>query len=198
MIDLLLLAVFSWCTVWVSARGVDKALLYCGGVTASGYLATEMSGWFLRTFTPPSSPVLRWLSGQVAAQPPNETAVAALLPAEPAGGFGSISHQWMAWALLHSMLLVGLTVAVFALFLLMASLSAALWDHPSSGRQARRTVLSTTLAVGCGAYATVLVGLTIVDVSWLHALSALPGLLQQSMGVAGISHLMQWMRTVRL
>ncbi len=195
MLDLLFVIEWMWCSLSISTRGLQLAVLCSGGFIASSYAAVHLSGWMTRTFTPPTSYAFLWLSAHISTQPDVISALAGFAPATTAATGGLPLHQALALHILRTLFYLVITIAVFGLFIMMWHFTNALWDREAAERQ-RRSVLTVVLSIGCGAYLTALTGILVANVAWIREVSFLAQATAHSFGMAGVQTVVHLLHVV--
>lgn len=167
MVDLLFIAEFSWCIIWLFTKRIYDGLLYAGGIVAAGYVAWMASGWVSKWFLGPTSHAFLWLQGHVQTDAKAVSALGWMIPAEPVST-GMQSSRWIALHVAHIFTFSLITVAVFLVFHIIAYLRRALWDwpHPREGIRAR--VAAGIVAFVASGYFVVLSAMLLSDLAWLR------------------------------
>jgi hypothetical protein len=185
VIDVLLIAEITWCTLLLKHKGVHATLLYAGGILTSGYVAFQLSAWLSDKFLPPVSPAFHWIESHISSDAQSVSTLSAFLPSIPASG-GFQHSQWIAMHLVRTFFFLTITVAVFALFVVIDYLSDALWDRPLFVQRIHHTVLLTSLALGCGIYVAWLTVILFTNLAWLQNFSVITSELTHSIGIRAV------------
>lgn len=167
MIDLFLFIEIVWCTILLGLRPVEKAILYAGGVLASGYVSSQITPWMERTFVAPSNAAFLWLQEHINGDVESVVGQASYMPPEPAS-VGMTNHpQWIAYHIVSVLLYIFITGAIFAAFLAVCSLRDALLVRVQHGNSLRP--VSIGLGAVCGLYVAFLTAVAIANLSWIGA-----------------------------
>lgn len=189
MLDLLLFAEIAWCTVLISAQGPRRALLYSGGVLTSGFAASQLSGWLARVLLPVASQSFLWLQSQISLDTQNAAVLSGFIPAEPVLS-GLPNSSWITEHIVKTMFYIGITVAVFLLFIVVDYLYNALYDRPQSPRRRGERVLTPLLAMGTGVYLALLTGVLLGNLAWLQQFTPLTHSAAHSLSMHWIQRLL--------
>ncbi len=196
MIDLLFFVEIAWCTVWLGTRPLWRALLYTVGIVTAAVTGLFTSSWLTSILAPPASAVFRWLTGQV--EDPAEAVgyLHAFLPPQAAAAVSTANmHQWIAYSILRTMILLLITMAIFWLFVLVVWLVEALWDVKINQRASMTfTVPAVAAGIITGIFVSALTGYGIIHAAWLRTLSDLSLAGRHSFGIYAIELATQWLR----
>lgn len=199
MIDMLFAVEIAWCTVWLGTRTRWRAFLYTVGAVTACVIGLAASTWLTGVLAPPASPVFMWVSGQVQNSAEAVGYLHAFLPPETAAAVSVANvHQWVAYSVLHTAILLLISFAVFWLFVLVVWLVDALWDlqrNPKNGSSFR--LVSTAAGLLTGLLVSALTAYGIAHAAWLKALSDLSGAGVHSYGIYAVRVGVEWMRIHR-
>jgi len=190
MLDVLFLAELAWCSIFIAVQGIERALLYSGGIVASGYAASQLSGWLARIFLPQTSETFLWLQAHVTLAAQGVSVLSWFIPAEPVLS-GTTQTAWVTLHIVKTLFFIGITGAIFLLFMVVSYLSTALYDRPQPAKRQGEAVLWTPLlAVTTGLYATVLTGVLVGNLAWFQNLTGLALPVAHSFAMEWIGRLM--------
>lgn len=190
MLDMLFLVEWTWCAVLISARGVQLAVLCSGGLIASAYVASQLSGWMTRSFTPQGSVAFLWLQGHVSSAPGVISALSGFAPVTTVTTGGIHLHQAVALHILHTMFYIAITTAVFLLFVMVWHFSRAVWDRTTNAAP-RRDVASVLLSTMCGGILIAFTGIFIGNIAWLREVPLLAHAVEHSIGMSYIAQVVR-------
>lgn len=194
MIDLLFVVEIAWCTVWLGTRTRWRALLYTAGAVTACAIGLFTSTWLTGVLAPPASPVFLWVSGQVQNSAQAVGYLHAFLPPEAAVAVNVANqHQWVAYSILRTAILLLIAFAIFWVFMLVVWLIDALWDVQKADETSFR-VESTVAGLFTGVLISTLTGYGLVHAAWLKALSDLSGAGLHSYGILAIKTAVEWVR----
>jgi hypothetical protein len=179
LLDLIFLAEAIWCVVWFRSKEMRRVVLYAGGIVSSGYVATQLSDWFAKTFVAPTSAVFHWIETQISMDSATVTTLSRFVPPEPTWA-GLSETQWIALNVVKGILFVAMTVSIFLAFLTVSYLVDALWDRRHSSDPLTNPTVSSLVGLGCGLYIVVLTNLLLVDLAWLKGIPAMRHALDDS------------------
>lgn len=190
MLDLLFIVEIAWCTILIAIQGVKRALLYSGGVLASGFAGSQLSGWFAKVLLPPASHSFLWLQSQLSVDTKSVLILSGFIPAEPVLS-GLPQNTWITIHIVQTMFFIGITLAVLTLFVVVAYLSNALYDRPQPYKRKMEALLFTPLlALSTGIYAAIITGVLVGNLAWLHEFVVLRTPVAHSVGMHWIAHIL--------
>ncbi|GMA50758.1 hypothetical protein GCM10025857_21150 [Alicyclobacillus contaminans] len=182
MLDILLLAETSWMMLWITHRGVHRALIFTGGIVSAGYVASNLSSWLTEHLVPANAAALAWLAVHISTSAETVNALSTFLPPVPAAT-GMNSSQWIAFQLIRAVFHTAITVAIFLAFAVASYVSDALWDVSRVLPSKRERWLSGLLGTLCGIYVAYLTCGLLVHLAWLNGVSLLVTSIEHSVCV---------------
>ncbi|OFW78931.1 MAG: hypothetical protein A2201_07535 [Alicyclobacillus sp. RIFOXYA1_FULL_53_8] len=192
MLDVLFVAELAWCSIFIAVQGIQRALLYSGGIIASGYAASQFSGWITRIFVPQTSETFLWLQAHVTTSVQGVSVLSRFIPAEPVAS-GMAQATWITMHIVKSLFFIGITASIFLLFLVVSHLSIALYDRPQPAKRKGETLFWTPLlALTTGLYATVLTGVLVGNLAWFQDFTGLAWPVSHSLAMAWMGRLMSF------
>jgi hypothetical protein len=179
LLDLIYLAEVVWCIVWFRGKGMRRVVLYAGGIVSSGYVATQLSDWFAKTFVRPSSTVFLWIESHISTDSETVTALSRFVPPEPT--WSGLNHtQWIALNVIKGILFVAMTLSIYLVFLTVSYLVDALWDQRHPFDSQTDGLVSSLFGFGCGLYIVVLTNMLLVDLAWFKEVPGIGHVLNES------------------
>ncbi|MCF8565697.1 hypothetical protein LLE49_13310 [Alicyclobacillus tolerans] len=190
MLDIFFFAELVWCSFLIGIRGLNQAMIYTAALFTTGYVSQTLSKWIADTFVAPPSPVFKWVESHISNRAEAVSALAGMIPPEPASTMASSHVQWITVHIVRTLVFLFITAAVFVLFHVVSKLTDALWDRPERQFGKTPAIFSPLLAIASGAYLVVLTGVFIGNLAWLQDFSGLSAPAAHSLGLHWIAYVL--------
>jgi hypothetical protein len=181
VIDILLVAEFTWTVFLLSIVSNRRAMICTAGTITSGYLGFAVGAWFTNVFAPPGSPAMLWIENHMTQDVEHVMSILSFVPPEPVSVQPVFHIQWVAYHVLRVISFVVLTITVFIVFVVVSYAIDAILDYEEVRKGGKPRFWPALCGISCGVYLVVLTTLFIGNLAWLKPLSFLPHEVENSL-----------------